>query len=67
MYNGKVGYTRSDCFGSCTWKSIGNCSNGLMSRESVGSTTKTHFSTMCIVLIIAVVLLVLIAIGVVFM
>ena len=41
MYNGNVAYTRSDCFGSCAWKSIGNCSNGLMSGKSVGS-TKTH-------------------------
>ena len=66
-FDGNVAYTRSDCFGSCDWKSIGNCSNDLMSGVSTDSTTNKPLSTMCIVLIIAIVLLVLIAIGVVLM
>ena len=57
MYNGNVAYTRGDCFGSCNWKRIGNCSNELMSGVSTESTTKKPLSTMCIVLIVAVVLL----------
>jgi len=67
MYNGNVAYTRGDCFGSCNWKRIGNCSNELMSGVSTESTTKKPLSTMCIVLIVAVVLLVLIAVGVILM
>ena len=65
-YNGNVAYTRSDCFGSCAWKSIGNCSNELTTGVS-NEPTKNQLSTLCIFLIIAVVLLVLIAIGVIFM
>ncbi len=66
-FNGNTAYTRSDCFGSCGWKDIGVCGNVLKLGSSDTASTKKHLSTLCIVSIIAIVLLMLLAFGVMFM
>ena len=66
-YNDTVAYTRSDCFGSCGWKDIGECKNEFKPSVSIPPSTKKPLSSLCIVLIIATILLILIAVGVMFM